>query len=350
MNEDYKILIVEDHENTAKYFSKLLTSSGFYADYVNSADEALKSLKRTKYDIVLTDWLMPVMDGIELISKIREKINPVPLIIMITARQSEKAKETALFSGADEYLTKPVNSSQLHNTVSSLLERISKKVVTNEEILSLSDAIEPRLQRLPPYVAVAIASSTGGPPTLIEVLKCMQIGFRGVIFIVQHGPAWMLDVFPDRIREQTGHNSYVAAHGIQAQMGCIYLAPGEIHMVLNPDTYKIELFDGPKENYVIPAADPLFRSVAKAFGKYSVGVVLTGLGIDGTLGAASIAAGGGKVIVQDPATAVAPSMPRSVIKSNIQMLVADKNEIGNLISSTLFQLSATLKKNAGRLE
>ena len=62
-----------------------------------------------------------------------------------------------------------------------------------------------------------------------------------------------------------------------------------------------------------PAADPLFRSAANAFGRFCVGAVLTGMGRDGTLGAATIAAAGGKVIAQDPRTAVASSMPQTVV-------------------------------------
>lgn len=344
-NGSKKVLIVEDHENTAKYFAKVLVNAGFAVDYVISGEAALKLLKKIKYDLVITDWLMPVMDGIQLINLIREKISPVPLIIMITARQSEKAKETAMFSGADEFVTKPVNSVLLQNLVQSLLERLNTSGISSEEILTLSQTLEPKEFRLPPFVAVTIAASTGGPPTLIDVLRNIQPGFRAVIYIVQHGPAWMLEAFPVRITESTGHTAYVAADGMEVKQGCIYLAPGEIHMVINPETYRIELYEGPKENFVIPAADPLFRSAARAFGKFAIGVVLTGLGADGSLGAASIAAAGGRVIVQDPATAIAPSMPRSVINSKILCQVFPMDEVGNVVSTGIFQLSATLKKN-----
>ena len=63
-----------------------------------------------------------------------------------------------------------------------------------------------------------------------------------------------------------------------------------------------------------PAADLLFRSGAQAFGPYGIGVVLTGMGRDGAAGAVDIQEAGGTVLVQDPETAVAPGMPRSVIE------------------------------------
>lgn len=75
--------------------------------------------------------------------------------------------------------------------------------------------------------------------------------------------------------------------------------------------------DGPKENFVRPSADPLFRSLAEVFNNRSIAIVLTGLGRDGSAGASVIKNIGGEVIVQNPDTAVAPSMPRSVIEEGI---------------------------------
>ncbi len=343
---NFKILVVEDHENTAKYFAKILVNAGFSTDYTTSGPDALQVLRKTNYHLVVTDWLMPMMDGIELIRNIHDKISPSPIVIMITSKQSEKSKETALFSGADEFITKPVKPDDLINRIEVLIDREYKEGLTEEEISVEARTLADKPLKLPPHVGVAIASSTGGPPTLIEVLSELNDSFRAAIYVVQHGPSWMLQSFADRIAETTGHRTVIGGDNMPTTPGTIYLAPGEIHMVVNPETYNTELFTGPKENFIIPAADPLFRSVARAFGKYSIGVVLTGLGRDGTLGAAVISAAGGKILVQDPASAVAPSMPRSVIKANIQCHVLPVKDLGAVLSTSIFQMAALLKKNA----
>ena len=99
----------------------------------------------------------------------------------------------------------------------------------------------------------------------------------------------------------------LAVNGMKIEKGNVYISPGDKHLKVDPKSFKIILDDGPKENFVRPSADPLFRSVADAFGKYSLGVILTGLGRDGALGTAQIASVKGTVLVQDPDTAVAPS-------------------------------------------
>ena len=91
-----------------------------------------------------------------------------------------------------------------------------------------------------------------------------------------------------------------------------------------------------------PSADPLFRSVAEAFGPFSLGVILTGLGKDGSLGARNICTAAGKVIIQDPATAVAPFMPRSAIESCPKHSLVPLDQIERAISKELTKLSQKL--------
>ena len=91
----------------------------------------------------------------------------------------------------------------------------------------------------------------------------------------------------------------------------MYLAPRDVHMLI--ERRHIRLVRGPKEHFTRPAADPLFRSAATAFGPRVVGVVLTGGGHDGASGLIAIKAAGGLSIAQDPSEARAESMPRSAI-------------------------------------
>jgi len=178
---------------------------------------------------------------------------------------------------------------------------------------------------------------------LIEVFRQVPDEIYASFFIVQHGPSWMLETFAQRLQKETKLKVSLAANNIEIEKGCIYIAPGDKHLRIEQHTFKMLLDEGPKENFVRPAADPLFRSIASAFGKYSIGVILTGLGRDGAQGAAQISSVQGVVIVQDPETAVAPSMPRTVIEGGVPHKLAPLSTIGKVIAETAFPLAARLK-------
>jgi two-component system chemotaxis response regulator CheB len=89
----------------------------------------------------------------------------------------------------------------------------------------------------------------------------------------------------------------------------------------------------------------LFRSAAEAFGHYCIGVVLTGMGRDGTQGASHIVAAQGTVLAQDPETAVAPSMPKTIIQAGLAKHVPTLDELGAVIGQEIFRLDAELQKN-----
>jgi two-component system chemotaxis response regulator CheB len=124
----------------------------------------------------------------------------------------------------------------------------------------------------------------------------------------------------------------------------VYIAPGDKHLRIAPGSLNLILDDGPKENFVRPAADPLFRSAADAFGKYCIAVILTGLGRDGAQGAAQISALNGTILIQDPETCVAPSMPNTIIEVNIPHKVVPLSNLSRIITETILPLSNELKE------
>jgi two-component system, chemotaxis family, protein-glutamate methylesterase/glutaminase len=165
----------------------------------------------------------------------------------------------------------------------------------------------------PPFIGIAVAASTGGPDTLLRFFAGLPVLPGAAVFVVLHGPAWMLKSMAGMLQKKTGMTVRLGEDGMVIRAGEVYLAPGDRHMVVDADTLHLRLTDDPPENYVKPAADPLFRSVASAFGRYAIGIVMTGMGHDGSAGCGSIAAAGGVVLVQDPLTAVIDSMPRAVM-------------------------------------
>lgn len=339
MNKLNKILIAEDELTNSILLKRILTKAGYSVVVASNGVEAYKHLEKETFDVLVTDWMMPQMDGIELIRKTREKIKPIPLLVMVTALVSDGARNYALESGADDYISKPIDVEEL---LTRIRDGYQKK---NQVAPSFNSNITPKQSNvIPPHIGVVIATSTGGPPTLLEVFRNIPENTNAAFYIVQHGPSWMLETFTQRLQNETKLKVHLAVHGSETSAGNIYIAPGDKHMRINPKNYKIELDEGPKENFVRPAADPLFRSAAEGFGKFCVGVVLTGLGRDGAQGVVQISASSGTIIIQEPETAVAPSMPRTALETGINHRLIPLNEIGRAISEAVFPIAATLKK------
>ena len=306
-----KFLIAEDDRTSAFILESAMKRKGYDYLIVSNGREALNRVKQESFDVVLTDWMMPEVDGITLIREIRKLANRHPLIVMVTSLASIESKAHAMDSGADEFMAKPFNPTKIFEAVNKLINRrdqIAPKtpIVSSSVVASIV---------APPYVGVVVTASTGGPVALKTLLKNLPpIVDESVIFIVQHGPKWMLEALADSLHRSTTRNVSLAENGCYPEPGQILIAPGEKHLCIASEKgCGIKIDDGPEENYVKPSADPLFRTAAMAFGPFCLGVVLTGLGRDGSLGATALKAAGGKILVQDPATAVAAGMPSSVI-------------------------------------
>ena len=160
-----------------------------------------------------------------------------------------------------------------------------------------------------PHVVV-IGTSVGGHQALQQLLSGLPPDFAPPIFIVMHIGAHKIDL-PQMFQQNTPLPIRYATDNDRVEAGTILLAPPDQHMLLSDGV--VRLSRAPKENFSRPAVDPLFRTAAFAYRERVVGVVLTGNLDDGTIGLQAIKACGGITVVQDPATAVAPDMPRSAL-------------------------------------
>lgn len=341
MNDTNRLLVVEDELTNSLLLKRLLVKSGYNVSVAHNGIEALSLLEKEEYDAVLSDWMMPQMDGIELIRRMRDKMTDLPLIIMITALVSEGARNYAIESGADDYIAKPIDVDDLLTRIKDGLSKKSQPMPSSKS----SDVKKFAESVLPPFIGVTIATSTGGPPTLIELFKNLDNINSAAFYIVQHGPPWMLETFAQRLQKETSLQIHLGINVEDSQPGHVYIAPGDKHMKVQPKTFKIILDDGPKENFVRPSADPLFKSVSEAFGKYSIGLVLTGLGRDSVKGASALVANNGSLLVQNPDTAVAPSMPRSIIDAGINHQLVNIGDMPKTLIGLISNLNANLKRN-----
>ena len=175
-----------------------------------------------------------------------------------------------------------------------------------------------------------IGSSTGGPQALTTLIEKLPAAIdRAPVLITQHMPPTFTTVLAEHLSRIGGRGAHEAEHGEPVLAGGIYVAPGGRHMrvVRGVEGIKIELGDDPPINFCKPAVDALFTSAASVWGAATLALVLTGMGADGTHGAADIVAAGGSVIAQDEATSVVWGMPRSVALAGLCSAVLPLDQI-----------------------
>lgn len=119
----FKILIVEDDTELCQLFSHVLEKNGYHTRMVSNGQEALDALAEEYVDLIISDIMMPVMDGYELVRSLRKKSVMTP-VLMITARDAFDDMRLGFLSGTDDYMVKPINVSEMVLRVGALLRRV----------------------------------------------------------------------------------------------------------------------------------------------------------------------------------------------------------------------------------
>lgn len=118
----HKILMVEDDRELRQLFSHVLIKNGYAVKGTANGQEALKAMENDYYDLIISDIMMPVMDGYELVSQLRDSGNTMP-VLMITAKDAFDDMRLGFLSGTDDYMVKPVNVNEMLLRVQALLRR-----------------------------------------------------------------------------------------------------------------------------------------------------------------------------------------------------------------------------------
>jgi DNA-binding response OmpR family regulator len=132
-----KILLVEDDPDLANLIGNILHVERHTIETVSNGQEALGRLKMFRYELVVLDWMLPGMNGMEIWTEFRSKGGNTP-ILMLTSKSTPEEKETALDGGADDYLTKPFHPKELTARIRALLRRPQ---TVNAKILQIGDIV-----------------------------------------------------------------------------------------------------------------------------------------------------------------------------------------------------------------
>ncbi|HLL26869.1 MAG TPA: chemotaxis response regulator protein-glutamate methylesterase [Xanthobacteraceae bacterium] len=307
--------------------------------------EAVDNVLKLNPDICLLDIEMPELDGLAALPLLlARKPNLVVIMASTLTRRNAEVSLKALSLGATDYVAKPETSREL-----TFEQSYRREIVEKIRILGRHQApgpLRPRPSRsvaaaraqaislrpfssIPPRV-LAIGSSTGGPQALEAMVRGLSpVLARLPLVITQHMPSTFTAILAEHLARAANRPAHEGVHGEPLKPGVVYVAPGGKHMKLarQGDSATIVIDDGPPVHFCKPAVDPLFRSAAEAFGASLLAVVLTGMGTDGTEGAASIAAAGGSTIAQDETTSVVWGMPGSAAHSGHCSAVLPLDEI-----------------------
>lgn len=162
------------------------------------------------------------------------------------------------------------------------------------------------------YKIIVIGASAGGISALTQLVQGFPSDLPAAVFIVVHTSPHFPSRLPQILQSYSKLPVIHAVDGAVIDMGHIYIAPPDYHLLVKYEYMRVVF--GPKENRFRPAIDPLFRTAGVAYGKWVVGIVLSGALYDGTAGLIEIKERGGLAIVQDPKDALVPSMPQSAIQ------------------------------------
>jgi two-component system chemotaxis response regulator CheB len=175
---------------------------------------------------------------------------------------------------------------------------------------------------------VVIAASAGGLDPLRAIVAALHVPCAASVFIV-----WHIGAHPSELPTILQHSSAMpvvfAEDGAEIAPGHVYVAPPDRHVLL--EATRMRLSSGPKVHFARPAADPMFISAAATHGDRVIGIVLSGGDGDGAEGLLAIKQHGGKVFVQNPAEALAPSMPHAAIAAVHPDAVLSIREIARLV-------------------
>jgi two-component system chemotaxis response regulator CheB len=179
------------------------------------------------------------------------------------------------------------------------------------------------------FDVIVIGASAGGVASLQKVVEGLPAGLPAAVFIALHLPDEAKSVLP-RILARAGELPVAhAINGASIERGRIYVAPPGFHLTIEGQYMRVTR--GAREHGYRPAIDPLFRSAAATYGARTIGVILSGLLDDGTVGLRAIKLVGGIAVVQDPRDTAWPSMPQNALDHVRVDYCLPVDEIGALL-------------------
>jgi two-component system chemotaxis response regulator CheB len=285
-----RVLVVDDSSLFRALIADCVNNLGFARVVAHARDGREAIAKHAEYapDAVTLDLEMPGISGLEALRAIKAS-RPSTAVFVVSSFTPKGAKATleALTAGAHDVLAKPAGGdlaksrAELRESLGALLQAL----LLPPALLSVPSARAKVRVGVPKIVG--IGSSTGGPAALGKIVPMLPGSLPVPVVIAQHMPPMFTASLAEALAEKSALRVVEARHGEPLEAGTAYIAPGGKHLKVasaGGAERHLELTDDPPENYCRPAVDYLFRSIAELYREEAMGVILTGMGKDGTAG------------------------------------------------------------------
>ena len=345
MQSVVRVLVIDDSAFVRKVVSQMLSRSPF-VEVVGTArdgEEGLELVERYQPDVVTLDLMMPGMDGIAFL---REQMTrrPLPVVVCSIAHDCGELALAAFDAGAVEFVQKPT---------ALATDRVYE--IGDELVAKVKAAAGVRMSRMAspattPHIAAAangtrgatltaadiitIGISTGGPQALRQLIPRLPADFPVPVAIVLHMPVGYTEMYAQRLDAISPLHVTEARDGDLVQPGTVLIAPAGRHLtfVRAGAQVRARLDLRPFDTAHRPSVDVMFRSAAEVFGARTLGVIMTGMGDDGLLGAAHIKSQGGRVVTEAEASCIVYGMPRVVAEAALSDRSASLDDMADVIT------------------
>ncbi|HET9441078.1 MAG TPA: chemotaxis response regulator protein-glutamate methylesterase [Longimicrobiales bacterium] len=325
MAQIIKVLVVDDSAFVRKVVTQMLQRSPFIEVVGTARDgtEALELAEKHTPDVVTLDLVMPGMNGVEFL-KAQMARRPIPVVVCSIAHESAELAIAAFDAGAVEFVQKP--TALATERVFEMAEELIEKVKAASQV-EMAKVLAPVMAQVPAPArsrtatpkadVLGIGISTGGPQALRQLIPALPADFPVPILVVLHMPVGYTEMYAQRLDQACALEVVEARDGDLLRAGTVFIAPAGRHMtvVKTNDGVRVHLDLRPFDTQHRPSVDVLFRSLADCFGERTLGLVMTGMGADGVLGAAHIKGNGGHVLTEAESSCVVYGMPKAVVEA-----------------------------------
>ncbi len=340
-----RLMIVDDSMVARAVLTRMIESDGGFeiVAVAGTAEDAIAALGQVRVDVILLDLEMPGLGGLKSIPGILKAARGAQVLI-VSSLADEGAEETvaALALGAADTLPKP-GTGRFNGRFSEVLLSKLRALGRADYAEGPTASNETRAVRLvnhgppmseAPLGLVAIGASTGGIHALAALLEALPPRIHVPILVTQHLPAPFMAVLARQLTAASGRLATVAEDGMRLVADQIVIAPGDAHLNLDTvgDRLMVRLSNQKMTSGCLPSVDPMLSTAAAVLGPRALGIMLTGMGRDGSEGAARLVAAGGSIIAQDEASSAVWGMPRCIVDAGLACAVLPPVKIARRIA------------------
>ena len=350
MTKPTRVLVVDDSAFVRKVVTEMLGRSASLqvVGFARDGEEALDQVERLHPDVVTLDLVMPRMNGVEFLRE-QNRRRRIPVVVCSIAHQSGEMALEAFEEGAVEFVQKPtaLATDRVYEIATELIAKVeaaARAVVAAPVAADGRGAAAGAIRAggaAPARTAggagrcdlVVLGISTGGPQALRHLVPRLARDFPVPMAIVLHMPVGYTEMYAQRLDAISTLEVREAREGDELRAGLVLVAPAGSHLTVVRDgtALRAHLDDGPTAAQHRPSVDVLFRSAAEVLGGRVLGVVMTGMGSDGLLGAAHIKAQGGRIVTEAESSCVVYGMPRAIVEASLSDRSATLDQMADAI-------------------